>query len=147
MDSPAVQVNGVSRRFGSKTVLDRVSLSIGKGRIFGLIGPSGAGKTSLVKLMVGMDRAEEGDIRVMDTRMPDLDLLQRIGYMSQSDALYAELTGEENLRFFASLFKLDRTRQAERIAYAAGLVNLEADLAKKVSAYSGWTREIGRAHV
>ena len=69
--------------------------------------------------------------------MPNLEVLQRIGYMAQSDALYPTLTGHENLQFFASLFKLPKNQQKERIAYTAKLVNLTNDLNKKVSAYSG----------
>jgi len=57
--------------------------------------------------------------------------------MAQSDALYTELTGEENLKFFASLFKLGKEARKERIQYAAGLVNLVGELGKRVSAYSG----------
>jgi ABC-2 type transport system ATP-binding protein len=74
---------------------------------------------------------------VLNEKMPNIKLLQEIGYMAQSDALYAELTGEENLAFFASLFRLGKAERKERIAYTAGLVNLTEELKKKVSAYSG----------
>ena len=133
----AVSISNVTKSFGKKTVLNDVSLPIEKGKIFGLIGPSGAGKTTLVKLMVGMDTPNVGEVEVLRTKMPNLPILQDIGYMAQSDALYAELTAEENLTFFASLFKLSATEQKQRIAYAAGLVNLTADLSKRVSAFSG----------
>lgn len=63
--------------------------------------------------------------------MPNLQILQKIGYMAQSDALYKDLTGKENLMFFASLFKLKKQEQKDRIAYAADLVNLTDDLNKK----------------
>lgn len=132
-----VSVEQVSRTFGKKTVLSGVSLHMEKGQIYGLIGPSGAGKTTLVKMMVGMDKPDQGTIEVLRTPMPSLSMLQQIGYMAQSDALYNELTGEENLRFFASMFKMGRTEQKQRIAYAAKLVNLTDELEKKVSAYSG----------
>lgn len=132
-----VSVEQVSRAFGKKTVLSGVSLHMEKGQIYGLIGPSGAGKTTLVKMMVGMDKPDQGTIEVLRTPMPSLSMLQQIGYMAQSDALYNELTGEENLRFFASMFKMGKTEQKQRIAYAAKLVNLTDELEKKVSAYSG----------
>lgn len=132
-----IKVDAVSKVYGKRTVLDNVSLNIENGQIYGLIGPSGAGKTTLVKLMVGMEKADAGSVHVMDTSMPNVGLLQEIGYMAQSDALYNELTGEENLRFFAALFKLNRAQQKERIAYAAGLVNLTGELGKRVGAYSG----------
>ncbi|MBE9917598.1 ABC transporter ATP-binding protein [Paenibacillus donghaensis] len=132
-----VKVRQVSKSFGQKTVLNKVDLHMEKGQIYGLIGPSGAGKTTLVKMMVGMDVPDEGQIEVLQTKMPSLPMLQQIGYMAQSDALYTELTAEENLKFFASMFKMGRAEQKQRIAYAAGLVNLTDELRKKVAVYSG----------
>jgi len=136
MDS-TIKVEQVSKSFGKKTVLNEVNLTIEKGQLFGLIGPSGAGKTTLVKMIVGMEKADEGSIQVLDKKMPNLSLLQEIGYMAQADALYGELTGEENLKFFASLFGLNKEAQKRRITYVANLVNLTDDLKKRVSAYSG----------
>lgn len=135
--NPTIKVEQVSKSFGKKPVLNDVNLMIEKGQLYGLIGPSGAGKTTLVKMIVGMEKADKGSIHVLDVRMPNLGLLQEIGYMAQSDALYVELTGEENLKFFASLYKLKKSEQKKRIAYAADLVNLKSDLKKRVSAYSG----------
>jgi len=132
-----VKVQQVSKSFGSKIVLNKVDLQMEKGQIYGLIGPSGAGKTTLVKLMVGMELPEEGEVRVLETRMPSLSMLQHIGYMAQSDALYGELTAEENLKFFASMFKMNRAEQKQRISYAADLVGLSDELGRKVAVYSG----------
>ncbi|CAH2717653.1 Linearmycin resistance ATP-binding protein LnrL [Neobacillus rhizosphaerae] len=134
---PTIKVEQVNKSFGKKPVLNDVNLTIPKGQLFGFIGPSGAGKTTLVKMIVGMEKADSGTIHVLNQKMPNLGLLQEIGYMAQSDALYVELTGEENLKFFASLYKLNKEEQKQRIAYAAGLVNLTADLKKRVAAYSG----------
>ncbi|MDP4107841.1 MAG: ABC transporter ATP-binding protein [Bacillota bacterium] len=135
--TPSIVVNQVSKSFGKKEVLQNVDLTVVPGQIYGLIGPSGSGKTTLVKLIVGMDRPTKGDVRVLDTAVPNLKLLQKIGYMAQSDALYSDLTARENLAFFASLFKLNKQEQSKRIAYAADLVNLTAELSKKVQAFSG----------
>lgn len=132
-----IKVDKVSKSFGKKEVLTNVTINIEKGQIYGFIGPSGAGKTTLVKMIVGMDHSDSGTIQVLDKKMPNLEVLQEIGYMAQSDALYGELTGKENLTFFAALYKLNRASQKERIAYAAELVNLTPDLNKKVAAYSG----------
>jgi ABC-2 type transport system ATP-binding protein len=135
--TPSIVVNQVSKSYGKKEVLQNIDLTVVPGQIYGLIGPSGSGKTTLVKLIVGMDRPSKGDIQVLDQAVPNLQLLQKIGYMAQADALYNDLTGKENLAFFASLFKLNKEEQAKRIAYAAQLVNLTAELTKKVQAYSG----------
>ena len=135
--TPSIVVNQVSKSFGKKEVLQNVDLTVVPGQIYGLIGPSGSGKTTLVKLIVGMDRPTKGDIQVLNTAVPNLKLLQKIGYMAQSDALYNDLTARENLAFFASIFKLKKQEQTKRIEYAADLVNLTAELSKKVQAFSG----------
>lgn len=79
-----------------------------------MIGPSGAGKTTMVKLMVGMEKTNTGSVELLGNVMPNLKVLQHIGYMAQADSLYEELTGEENLKFFASLFKLKKEEIKER---------------------------------
>jgi len=132
-----VKLNKVTKAYGKKKVLDSATLNVKKGELYGLIGPSGSGKTTMVKVIVGMESANEGQATVLNKKMPNLEVLQDIGYMAQSDSLYEELTGEENLKFFASLFKLDKVKQKERIAYSAELVNLTGDMKKRVRAYSG----------
>lgn len=133
----SVEINDLNKKYGSKQVLDHIHLDIERGKIYGLIGPSGAGKTTLVKMVVGMDVADSGDVHVLGKKMPNLEILQRLGYMAQSDALYTNLTGTENLSFFASLFRLSKAQKKERMMYVANLVNLTDELNKKVSAYSG----------
>lgn len=132
-----IKIDKASKSFRKKMVLKDINLNIEKRQIYGLIGPSGAGKTTLVKMIVGMEKADTGTIEVLNKKMPNLEILQDIGYMAQADALYGELTGKENLKFFASLFKLKKTEQKERIAYTADLVNLRDELNKKVQDYSG----------
>lgn len=136
-ETNTIQVKEVTKSFGKKVVLKDINFDIKQGRIYGFIGPSGSGKTTLVKMMVGMDIPDKGSIYLLGEKMPNLEILQKIGYMAQSDALYTALTGKENLMFFASLFKLDNAEKQKRIAYAAELVGLTDDLDKKVSAYSG----------
>lgn len=132
-----IVIKKVSKSFGKKVVLNEIDFSIEEGKIYGFIGPSGAGKTTLVKMIVGMDVPDNGSIYVLDQKMPNLKILQDIGYMAQSDALYMQLTGKENLMFFASLYNLNKTEIKKRITYAAQLVSLTDDLSKKVAAYSG----------
>jgi len=132
-----IQVGMVSKAYNKRTVIDHVSLSIPKGEIYGMIGPSGAGKTTLVKMMVGMESADSGEVFVLGRKMPSLLATAEIGYMAQADSLYGELTGEENLRFFASLFGMRRDKQKERIQYALELVHLQDEKKKRVNCYSG----------
>ncbi|WP_434291428.1 ABC transporter ATP-binding protein [Clostridium botulinum] len=133
----SVVVSDVSKSFGKKLVLNNINLNINKGQIYGLIGPSGSGKTTLVKMIVGMEAPDKGTIKVLNKNVPNLKLLQNIGYMAQSDALYTELTAQENLKFYASLFKLNKKAMENRISYVINMVNLNNDLSKKVFTYSG----------
>lgn len=137
MKHETILANGLSKAFGDKIVLNNIDFATEQGKIYGMIGPSGSGKTTFIKMLVGMEKPDSGSVHVLNTQMPNLEILQRIGYMAQSDALYPTLTGEENLQFFASIFKLNKHEQKERIAYTTKLVNLTADLQKKVSTYSG----------
>ncbi|XEC94547.1 ABC transporter ATP-binding protein [Paenibacillus tarimensis] len=132
-----VEVCDAVKRYGSRTVLDGVSLRVGSGELFGLLGPSGSGKTTLVKLITGIDKADGGSVTMLGQPIPKLSMLQRFGYMAQSDALYNELTAKENLLFFASLFGLRGARRSMRIEASMGVVDLLDHLNKPVAAYSG----------
>jgi ABC-2 type transport system ATP-binding protein len=132
-----IQVSEVSKNFGSHLVLEKISLHVEKNEIYGLLGPSGAGKTTLVKMIAGIETPTKGTIKVLDTLMPNLHNMTRIGFMAQSDALYGELSGKENLEFFASIYGLKGQKQKERIEHAASLVNLTDSLKKPVHQYSG----------
>ncbi len=127
----------VDKFFGEKQVLKDVSIEVPYGCIYGLLGPSGCGKTTTVKIMAGISESSSGDTLVLDRKMPQLDLMNEIGYMAQSDALYGMLSAEDNLKFFASLYGMDKVSRKKRIHEAMKLVNLSDDLEKQVSAYSG----------
>lgn len=133
----AIVMEQVAKEFKKKKVIHPTSLQIEEKKIYGLLGPSGCGKTTLIKLIVGMLKHDEGKITVLGKEVPDVALLSEIGYMAQSDALYTELTGSENLTFFAKLYGLTKKERQERIQYAADIVQLTDDLTVKVSNYSG----------
>jgi len=139
-EQAAIQATGIYKRFGPQEILYDIHLQIRPAEIFGLLGPSGSGKTTLVRLITGIDIASAGEVLVLGQRMPNLEMFNRIGYMSQSDALYTELTGKENLEFFASLFGLHGAERKKRIRDCMELVDLTAHLNKPVSAYSGGMR-------
>lgn len=132
-----VSISKVSKSFGKQHVLKEISLDIKKGEIFGFLGPSGAGKTTLVKELAGLDTPTSGENFVFNQKMPSLALMERIGYMAQSDALYGELTAKENLQFFSSLYGLKGKQQEARIKEVMEVVNLHDDLNKLVFNYSG----------
>ncbi|KGR81187.1 ABC transporter ATP-binding protein [Lysinibacillus boronitolerans] len=137
MGNQAISIKSLEKRFQHKQVIAPLSLDVPKGQLMGLLGPSGCGKTTLIKMIMGMLKPDSGTIQVLDLTVPHKQLLNDIGYMAQSDALYTDLTGEENLHFFAKLYSLSKAERIERVAYAARLVRLTDDLQLKVENYSG----------
>lgn len=133
----SIEVQHVGKQFGEKVVLQDITLAVPKAQIFGLLGPSGSGKTTLVRLIAGIDAPSSGTVEVLGERMPQLAMLSNIGYMAQSDALYAELTAQENLEFFSALYGLAGAKRKQRILDVMELVDLGAHLKKQVSNYSG----------
>ncbi len=99
----AVEVDGIVKSFGDLRALDGVSLRIREGEIYGLLGPNGSGKTTLIRSLVGLVQPDAGTIHVLGQKMPSLDVLGQVGYMTQAAALYPDLSVEENLRFFAAI--------------------------------------------
>lgn len=132
-----IRTQGVTRKFHDKEVLHGISLEVRHNEIFGLLGPSGSGKTTLVKMIAGIDEATSGEVEVLGIRMPKLSMMNRIGYMAQSDAMYNELTAKENLEFFGALFGLKGATMKRRIEEVMALVNLTDHLKRPVNAYSG----------
>ena len=103
MIEDAVSIDGVSKSFGALKAVDDVSLRVRAGEVYGLLGPNGSGKTTLIRMLVGLIRPDAGSVTVLGTRMPDVAILGRIGYMTQQAALYPDLSVEENVRFFAAV--------------------------------------------
>ena len=102
-ESYAVDVENVSKAFGAVQALNGVTLRVKQGEIYGLLGPNGAGKTTLIRTIVGLVAAGSGTVTVLGRRMPDVEILRRIGYMTQQAALYPGLSVEENVQFFAAI--------------------------------------------
>src|ERR1700736_4094341 len=102
-ESFAVDVAGVQKRFAGLRALDGISLRVRSGEIYGLLGPNGAGKTTLIRTIVGLVAPDAGSVTVLGRRMPDVDNLRNVGYMTQQAALYPGLSVEENVQFFAAV--------------------------------------------
>lgn len=112
--TPAIETRGLSKRFGAITAVDAVDLALAPGHIYGLLGPNGSGKTTLIRLLAGLARPTSGSAAVLGVTMPSRENLAHIGYMTQSDGLYSELSVWENLRFFATLFEADDRAEMQR---------------------------------
>ncbi|MDE6696707.1 MAG: ABC transporter ATP-binding protein [Muribaculaceae bacterium] len=103
---PAIEISGVTKRYGTLTALDNVSFQVERGEMFGLIGPDGSGKSSLYRILATLTAPDEGTATVcgLDTVKDYSRLRTVIGYMPERFSLYQDLSVSENLRFFASLF-------------------------------------------
>ena len=107
-DAFAVEVVGVRKAFHGLRALDGIDLRVRSGEIYGLLGPNGAGKTTLIRSIVGLVAPDAGSVTVLGRRMPDVDQLRNIGYMTQQAALYPGLSVEENVTFFAAVNGADK---------------------------------------
>jgi ABC-2 type transport system ATP-binding protein len=99
----AVEAISLTKQFGKVRAIDEISVALAPGRIYGLLGPNGSGKTTFIRMLVGLARPTSGEARVLGIAMPDRPILGRIGYMPQAEAIYPELSVGENLAFFAAL--------------------------------------------
>ena len=102
----AIDVNNLSKSYGKVRALDGVSFAVEHGELFGLIGPDGAGKTTLFRLLTTLINPDEGSATVdgFDIEKDYLSIRKRVGYMPGRFSLYPDLSVEENLQFFADLF-------------------------------------------
>lgn len=129
----------VVKRYKDKLAVDNVNLSIGKGRIFGLLGPNGAGKSTLIFMLCGILPPSAGDI-VVDGhsigRSP-LEVKKRLGYVPQELALFEDLSIEDNLDYFARMYRLDKSARESSKARALELLGLSNRKKDKVSKLSG----------
>ena len=130
--SPPIVVESVVKAFGDLRALDGVSLRVEAGETFGLIGPNGSGKTTLMRLLLGLGRPTSGTVRVLGQRMPNRGVAGSIGYMTQSSALYNELSVRENVAFFGALYGLRGSALSKRLMETLDLVDL-ADRASSVA--------------
>lgn len=134
-----LEAKDVVRRFAGVTALAGVSLAIEPGELLGLIGPDGAGKTTLIRALTGLIDIDEGDVLVSSvswSRAPE-EARDQLGYMPQQYALYGDLSVDENLRFFGDLFGLSRRELSERRDRLLAITQLERAKDRPAGALSG----------
>ncbi|MEL4105277.1 ABC transporter ATP-binding protein [Oscillospiraceae bacterium WX1] len=132
-----IDINDVGKRFGHLRVLSGISLTAQPGEILCLLGPSGAGKTTLIRLITGALCPDGGTITYDGEKIPTMASIRHIGYMPQNDAVYNDITGLDNLLFFGRLYGLKGARLKDAAARMLTLVNLTDDQNKLVCNYSG----------
>ena len=117
-DEPAIQVRGLTRRFGPVTAVDGVDLDVPPAGIYGFLGPNGSGKTTTIRMLCGLLRPSAGSAVVLGHELPrDAErLCPRIGYMTQRFALYEDLSVLSNLEFLAEIYQIPTSTRRERIA-------------------------------
>ncbi len=146
MTVPIIEVEGLTKRFGDKTVVDDFDIRVSKGTIYGFLGPNGSGKTTTIRLICGLLRADAGHGTCLgfDILRESEKIKERVGYMTQSFSLYGDLTVRENLDFLARLYQVRSPK--ETVARTLD----EYELAERTNQLSGhlsggWKRRLGLA--
>jgi len=132
----AIDVRGLRVVRGGREVLCGISLDVATGTVTGLLGPSGSGKTTLMRALVGVQQAVSGEVSVLGAAAGSPSLRSRVGYMTQSPSVYADLTVRENLRYFARVLGA----APERVDAAIETVSLGDHAGQTVVSLSGGER-------
>lgn len=141
-----IDVRGMTKRFGKRTVVDNVDLAVRQGEIVGFLGPNGSGKTTTIRLICGLLTPDSGEGTVLgfDVRTQSAEIKLQVGYMTQKFSFYEDLTIEENLTFVARLYALKPVEDAvARTLDNLGLTSRKDQLAGTLS--GGWKQRLALA--
>jgi ABC-2 type transport system ATP-binding protein len=141
-----IEVHDLVKRYGDKTVVDHVSMTVPRGEISGFLGPNGSGKTTTIRVMCGLLNPEEGEGRVLgyNIRTESLKIKREIGYMTQRFSFYEDLSIEENLIFVARLYQLKPAQDyVQKTLDNLGLTSRRHQLAGQLS--GGWKQRLALA--
>lgn len=143
--SSAIEVAGLTRRFGAFTAVDHISFSVAQGEVFGFLGANGAGKTTAIRMLIGLLSPSEGSARVagFDVASDAERVRERIGYMSQRFSLYEDLTIRENIALYGGIYGLSDAEIRARAGKMIAELNLEAQADELVRALPlGWKQKL-----
>ncbi|MCL1124864.1 ABC transporter ATP-binding protein [Shewanella surugensis] len=143
MSEYAIQAKGLTRKFGDFTAVDNLNINVPRGKIYGFLGPNGCGKSTSIRLLTGLLTPTQGSVNVLDLDLPkQVEALRlRIGYMTQKFSLYEQLSIEENLRFIAQVFGLDRHAQRKRIEELLSVYELDKRRKQRAGSLSGGQKQ------
>jgi ABC-2 type transport system ATP-binding protein len=143
--TPIISVKDLTRRFGDFTAVDHISFDIEPGQVVGYLGPNGSGKTTTIRMLLGLIRPTEGSATVIgfDAATQSEEIRARTGYMSQKFALYNELTARENLAFYAGVYGVTDKQRVDELLEQLGLSQVSGQLVRTLSA--GWRQRLSLA--
>ncbi len=137
-----IRVKNVSVMFGDRFVaLDDVSLELAAGQVIGLIGPSGAGKTTLIRAIVGRQKIAKGTIEVLGLPAGAAELRARMSYMTQENSIYPDLTVRQCLRYFATMYGVKRADMKQQICDLVDMVDMQPQTDQLISSLSGGQKQ------
>ncbi len=146
MTAPLIEVRGLTKRFGQRTVVERLTLSVAAGEIFGFLGPNGSGKTTSIRMLCGLLTPDAGEGRCLgfDLRTESDAIKREVGYMTQRFGFYEDLSVRENLDFVARLYRVSERRCAvDEALERLGLAERQHQLAGSLS--GGWKQRLALA--
>jgi ABC-2 type transport system ATP-binding protein len=146
MDAPIIDVRGLTKRYGDRTVVDHIDMQASRGRIYGFLGPNGSGKTTTIRMLCGLLTPDEGSGSCLgyDIRTQARDIKRQVGYMTQKFGLYEDLSIAENLDFIARVY--DVPQRTERVEIALEQLGLTARRMQLAGALSGgWKQRLALA--
>lgn len=141
----AIQVENLTRKFGDFVAVNEISFEVPSGQVFGFLGPNGSGKTTTIRMLLGLLQPTDGTAYVLgqDIRRSSRDLLMQMGYMSQKFSLYDDLTVKENLRFFGRSYGLTGTHLLKRMDFVLEMAGLHGHEHTRTSELSGgWAQRL-----
>ncbi len=137
----AVKVEEATVLFEDFKALDGVNLELPVGKIIGFIGPSGAGKTTLIRAVVGRQRLSRGAITVLGVPAGTAELRSRLSYMTQENSVYPDLTVRQNLRYFSTMFGVPRAKVADEVSRLLAVMTMQSQADQLVRSLSGGQKQ------